>query len=183
MHQSILYIKRKLWERRTHKCNSYFGAKSPLRSTGLQLTWFYTAPYRADSFHAAAYRADSADLPKIGASFNHGTVIAPMHSLYQMEATGMENPKMQSLYRCKKHTSQYGSAKYPVLYSAVQVQQCRFEDILGYLSPRCRDCTNAFFISKTNYGNGEPKNVILALVQKAHFAYKSAKYPISCSAV
>ena len=45
-------------------------------------------------FHAASYRADSADFPKFGASFNHGTVIAPMHSLYQKETTGMESSKM-----------------------------------------------------------------------------------------
>ena len=84
VHQCIPYIKRKLWECRTQKYYPLFGANSPLRSTGLQNTRFY----------AALYWADSADFPKLGASSNHGTVIAPMHSLYQKEATGMENPKM-----------------------------------------------------------------------------------------
>ena len=84
LHQCILYIKRKLREWGTQKCNPWFGTKSPLRSTGLQNTRFHSAPYSADS----------ADFPKIGASFNHGTMIAPMHSLYQKEATGMENQKM-----------------------------------------------------------------------------------------
>ena len=84
LHQCILYIKRKLRVLRTQKRNPWFGAKSPLRSTGLQNTLFHSAPYSADS----------ADFPKIGASFNHGTVIAPIHSLYQKEATEMENPKI-----------------------------------------------------------------------------------------
>ena len=84
LQQCIYYIKRKLREWRTQKCYRWFGAKSPLRSTGLQIT----------RFHAVAYRSDSADFPKSGDSCNHGTVIAPMHSLYRKEATGMENPKM-----------------------------------------------------------------------------------------
>ena len=84
LHQCILYIKRKLPECRTQKCNPWFGAKSALCRTGLQIT----------QFHAAPYTAYSADFPKVGNSFNHGTVIAPMHSLHQKEATGMKKPKM-----------------------------------------------------------------------------------------
>ena len=77
----FLYPK-KLLEWRTHKCNLWYGAKSPLRSTGMQNS----------GFHTVRYRANCADFPKFGASFNKGTVIAPVHSLYQKEATGMENP-------------------------------------------------------------------------------------------
>ena len=109
LQQCILYMKRKLRECRAQKGNPCFGAKSPLCSTGLQST----------RFQAARYRADSADFQKFGASYNHGIVIAPMHSLHQKEATWMENPKMKFLIRCKKPTSQYGSANYPVSCSDI----------------------------------------------------------------
>ena len=46
LHQSILYIKRQLREWRAEKCNPCFGAKSLLRSTGLQSIRFYAVPYR-----------------------------------------------------------------------------------------------------------------------------------------
>ena len=103
------------------KCNPWFGPKSPLCRTGLQIT----------QFHAAPYTAYSANFPKVGNSFNHGTVIAPMHSLYQKEAMGMENPKMYPVNRCKMPTSHYGSAKFKVLCSAVLGRQCRFPEIRG----------------------------------------------------
>ena len=44
-----VYIKRKLREYRAQKCNRFFGAKSPLRSTGLQTIRLYAAPYRANN--------------------------------------------------------------------------------------------------------------------------------------
>ena len=91
LHQSNLYKKRKLPEWRAQKCNPYFGAESPLRITGLQTTRFYAAPYRANC----------ANLWKLGATFRYGTV----QSLYEKEATGIESPKMKSLFRCRKPTS------------------------------------------------------------------------------
>ena len=84
LHQSNLYIKRKLREWRTQKCNTCFGAISLPRSTDL-------ANHR---FQAAPYRADSANLRKLGATFRLGTVFAPNQYLYGKEATGMESPKM-----------------------------------------------------------------------------------------
>ena len=68
LHQCNIYIKKLVRECIAHKCNPCFGAKSPLRSTGLQTT----------RFHAAPYRADSTNLPQFGANFRHGTVFAPM---------------------------------------------------------------------------------------------------------
>ena len=90
LHQSNLYTKRKLREWRTQKFNPCFGACSPLRRTGPKIT----------SFHSAPYRADSVNLRKIGATCRHCTVLAPKQSLYEKEATGMENPKIQLLFRC-----------------------------------------------------------------------------------
>ena len=84
LHQCNVYIKRKLRERRAQKCNPCFGAKSPLRSTGLQTTWF----------HASGYRADSTNLPQFLATFCHGTVFSPMQCLYQKETKRMQSPKM-----------------------------------------------------------------------------------------
>ena len=73
LHQSNLYIKRKLREWTALKCTPCFGAESPLRSMGLQST----------RFHAASYRADSENLRKLGATFRHGTVFTQIQCLYQ----------------------------------------------------------------------------------------------------
>ena len=71
-------------EMKNQKCNPCFGAESPLRNTGLQTT----------GFHATPYRAFSVNLWKFGATLHRGTVFAPMQSIYEKEATEMENPKM-----------------------------------------------------------------------------------------
>ena len=84
LNQCNLYMKRKIREWRTQKFKPCFGAEIPLRSTGLQTTRFYAAPYKAVS----------ANLRKHGASFRRGTVFAPLQSTYEKDATGMENPKL-----------------------------------------------------------------------------------------
>ena len=84
LHQRNQYMKRKLREWRTQKCNPYFGAESPLRSTGLQTS----------GFHASPYSAVCVNLRKLGDTFHRGTVFAPAQSIHEKEATGMENPKM-----------------------------------------------------------------------------------------
>ena len=84
LHQCNVYIKSKLRICRADKCNPCFGAKRPLRITGLQRT----------RFHAAPYRADSTNLREFGASYRNGTVFAPMECLYQKEAEGMQCQKM-----------------------------------------------------------------------------------------
>ena len=142
LHQSNLHMKRKLREWRTQKCNPCFGAESPPRSTRLQTI----------RFHAAPYWTVSANLRKVGASFRRGTVFAPIQSTYEKEATGMENPKMQSLFWCRKPTSQrrmYGKspANYPVSCSAVLERiECKFAESRGFLSPRYRVCTTPIYI-------------------------------------
>ena len=85
-------MKRKLLEWRTLKCNTCFGAESPPRSTRLKTT----------RFHAAPYGTVSANLRKVGTLFRRGTVFAPIQSTYGREATGMENPKMRSLFWFRK---------------------------------------------------------------------------------
>ena len=92
------------------------------------------------------YWTVSANLRKVGASFRRGTVFAPIQSTYEKEATGMENPKMQSLFWCRKPTSQYAPANYPVSCSAVLDRQCKFAERRGFLSPRYRVCTNPIYI-------------------------------------
>ena len=116
-------------------------------------------------------------LRKVGASFRRGTVFAPIQSTYEKEATGMENPKMQSLFWCRKPTSQYAPANDPVSCSALWDGQCKFAESRDFISPRYRVCTNPIYIWKGSYGNGEPKNAILVLVQKAHLAVRASKLP------
>ena len=79
----------------------------------------------------------------------------------------MKNLKMQSLYRCKKRTSQYGAANYPVSCSAEEGQILKFEEIRDFLSPQYRVCTKAIIISKGSYVNEEPKNVIFCIGAKS----------------
>ena len=50
-------------------------------------------------------------------------------------------------------------------------------EVRGYLSPWYRVCTKAIYISKRSYGNVEPKNVILVLVQKGYFPLRGRKLP------
>ena len=66
-YQSNIYIKMKLWEWRSQKCNPYLSAKSPPRSADLQSTRFHAAPYRAASRNLHYFRA----------TVRHGTVFAP----------------------------------------------------------------------------------------------------------
>ena len=136
LHQSNLHMKRKLREWRTQKCNPCFGAESPPRSTGQQTT----------RFHAAPYWNVSANFPKFGPSFRRRTVFAPTKSTHEKEATGIENPKMQSLFWCRKPTSQYAHANCPVSCSAVWDRECKFAVSRDFLSPRYRVCTNPIYI-------------------------------------
>ena len=63
------------------KCNRLLGAINVLAITGLPIT----------RYHAATYRADNENLSKFGATYPHGTVFALSQCLYQKEATGMES--------------------------------------------------------------------------------------------
>ena len=97
----------------------------------------------------------------------------------------MKSLKMQSLYRCKKRTSQYGAANYPFLFS------CKYRaEISGNLTKfgasfrlRYRICTNDNNIyQKEADGNGEVKNPFLVSVQKRALSqFGAANYPVSCS--
>ena len=136
LHQSNLHMEGKLREWRTQKCNPCIGAESPPRSTRLQTT----------RFHAAPYGTVGANMRKVGTFFRRGTVFAPIQSTYKKEATRMENPKMQSLFWCRKPTSQYAPANYPVSCSAVLDPECKFAESRGFLSPRYRVCTNPIYI-------------------------------------
>ena len=56
-------------------------------STGLQIT----------CFHVASYRAENENLCKFGATYPHGTMLAPKQYLYQNKATlvfGEESPNI-----------------------------------------------------------------------------------------
>ena len=84
-------MKRKLREWRVQKCNPCFSAKSPPRSTDLQSTRFSASPYKAACTNSG----------KFGATFGHGTVIAPTQYLYQKETTGMESQKCNPWFSAK----------------------------------------------------------------------------------
>ena len=137
-------------------------------------------------------------------------MFAPIQSTYEKEATGMENPKMQSLFWCRKPTSQYGPANYPAsklpgfmqrrIGPSVQIFRksglpfaevsCLHQSNLHmkrklreWRTQKCNPCFGAESTSQyaqkptSQYGNGEPKNAILVLVQKAHLAVRASKPP------
>ena len=84
LHQSNVYIKRKLRVSTLQKCIPLVGAKSSLTCAGLEMTLS----------HVSQYRAENGNLRKSGSIFCHGAVFAPKQCLYQKEATGMDSPKM-----------------------------------------------------------------------------------------
>ena len=83
----------------SHRC-----AKTSLTCAGLQPT----------PSQVSQNRANNGNLRKSGSTFSQGTVIAPKQYLYQIEATGMESPKMYSSRRCKNLTYLWGTANDPV---------------------------------------------------------------------
>ena len=84
LHQSIVYIKRKLQVRRVQRCFPLVGAKTAPTCAGRQTT----------PSHVSQYSAENGNLRKPGSTFPDSTVFAPIQCLYEKEATGMENPQM-----------------------------------------------------------------------------------------
>ena len=109
LHQSSVYIKRKLGLWRTQTCIHLEGAKSPLICAATQST----------PSHVRWYRAENRNLGKFGPTFRRGAVFATKQCSYQKEARAMESPKMYPLRRCKKPTCLGGYAKYPIPCKAV----------------------------------------------------------------
>ena len=89
----------------------------------------------------------------------------------------MENPKTQSLIWCKHGTNLYGPAKYPLLYIAELGRQLKLSRFLGILSPRYHVCTKDIFILKGGKRDGEPKYILLHLVQIRYKPLLACKVP------
>ena len=104
LHQGNIHIKRKLRVWRDHKCIPLVGSITPLNCAGRHST-----PSRGRQ-----YRAQNGKFGKLGRTYGHGTVFAPMKYLYQKEATGMERQEMYSVSRCNNPTYLCGPSKYPV---------------------------------------------------------------------
>ena len=94
LHQSNVYIKRKLWIRRVQKCIPVVGAKPSPTYARLETT----------PFHISQYRAEHENFMKSVSTFCHSIVFAPKKWLHQQEATCMETSKMYSSRRCKNLT-------------------------------------------------------------------------------
>ena len=153
----------------TQKCNPCFGAESPLCSTGLQTT----------GFHASPYRAVSVNLRKLGATFHRGTVFAPMQSIYMKRKLperrtqkckpcfGAESPlRSTGLQTTSFHASPYRAV-------SVNLRKLGATFHCGTVFAPMQS-----IYMKGSYRKGEPKNVNLVLVQKAHFAVRACKLPV-----
>ena len=104
LHQSNVYIKRKLQVWRFQKCIPLLGAKTALTCAVRQTT----------PSHVSQYRAENGNLRTSGSTFRHGSVFAPKKHSYQKEATGIECPIIHSSTRWKNLTYLCGTANYPV---------------------------------------------------------------------
>ena len=142
-----------------------------------------TSQLQTTRFHAAPYGTVSANLRKVGASFRRGTVFAPIQSTYEKEATGMENPKMQSLFWCRKPTSQYAPANYPVSCSAVWDRQCKLRKVGASFRRGTVFAPIQSTYEKEATGMENPKMQSLFWCRKPTSQYAPANYPVSCSAV
>ena len=91
LHQSNVYIKRKLRVCRVQKCILLDGAKTPLTCVGRRTT----------PSQGSQYRPENGNLRKMGWTCLHGTMFAPRECLYQKEAMGMERLEMHSPTRYK----------------------------------------------------------------------------------
>ena len=98
---------------RAQKCNFLVRGKTEPAVMGQQTT----------PCLAAQYWASNRNFLNFGATFCHGTLFAPLQSLYCKEATGAESSKIQFPSQCKNRTDRYRSTNYPVSCSAVLGKQ------------------------------------------------------------
>ena len=138
LHQSNVYIKRKLGLRTAQKCIRLVGAKSTVTCAATQST----------PSHVRRHRAENGNLGKFRPTFHHGARFASKQCLYQKEARAMESPKMYLLTRCEKATYLCGYAKFLFSCKAAQGRVRKFGEIWAYLSTWCNVCTKAIVKSK-----------------------------------
>ena len=104
LHQSNVYIKKKVPVWRVQKRVPLVGAKTALTCAGRQTT----------HSHVSQCRAKNGNLRKSVSTFHNGTVFAPKQCFYQNEVTGIESLKIYSSSRCENRTYLCGTANYPV---------------------------------------------------------------------
>ena len=104
LHQSNVYIKRKLRVWRAQNCIALVGVKRILTSAGPQTT----------PFHGWHYWTEIVNMRYFGPTNPHGTAFAPKQWLYKKRATGMERSKLYCPSRCRYRTYQCGTANHPV---------------------------------------------------------------------
>ena len=109
LHQSSVYVKRKLRVWRVQKFIPLVGTTTAPTCAGLQ----------TNTSHVRQYGAENGNLCKFGSTFHHGTMFAPKQCIYQTEATGMMTPKMYYSSQCKNRTYLCEPANYPVSCEAV----------------------------------------------------------------
>ena len=113
LHQSNVYIKRKLRVWRVQKCIPLVGAKTSLTCAGL-----YTTPSQVSQS-----RAENGNLQNSGSTFSHVTVFAPKQCVFQKEGTGKESLKIYSSRRYKNLTYLCGTANDPTYVSLYRAEK------------------------------------------------------------
>ena len=104
LHQSNIYIKRKIRVWRVQKHIRLVGTKTPINYVGHQII----------PSQGRRYRAQNRNLHKLGWTYRHGTVFTPRQYLYQKEATGMVRPEMYFPSWCNNPCYLCVSSNYPV---------------------------------------------------------------------
>ena len=115
VHQGNIYFKKKLRVWRGQKCILLLGAKTPLTCVGRETT----------PSQGSWYRPDNRNLHKLGWTYRHGTVFAPIQYLYPKKATGMERPEMYSPSWCKNPSYLCGPSSYPIAREAVWCREMK----------------------------------------------------------
>ena len=173
LHQSNVYIKRKIHVWSVQNCIPPVDVK-----TELTCAWRETTPS-----HVNQYRDKNGNLKKSGSTYRHGTVFAPKECLYEEEATNMESPKMHSSSRCKNRTYLCRTANYPVSCKAEWGREWQFPEIRVYLSPWYRVAPKQCLYEKEAIGMESPKMHSFHQCKNRTYLCGVGNYPVSCKPV
>ena len=92
---------------------------SKMYSSSRYKTVLTSAVPKTTPFYSGQYRVYNGNMRNFGRTYRHGTAFPQEECLYQKEATGLENKKMDCRSLWKNSTNLCGSANIPVLWVVV----------------------------------------------------------------
>ena len=113
---------------------------------------------------------------------NNGTAFAPKQCLYQKVAVGMENQKMQLLYRCNKRTGRFGPENNPVSCIAYRAENGNLGNFEGVENVGTAFAPNQCLYQKVAEDMENPKKQSLSQCNKRTECFGPENNPVSCIA-